>query len=128
MTDHNATILSIIKPHQSLADDTINQHDIANEYMAKYGENMTARKVRLIIEELIKDGEPILSTPHNPNGGYSWYGREEEIEECINRLRKKAANIFIRARRIRKNCLAEEARRTRQEQMELPYRQLEKVE
>ena len=116
--DHNATILSIIKPHQSLANDTINQYEIADEYMAKYNELITARGVRKIIEKLIEDGEPILSTPHE-KGGYCWYGKDGESKECINRLRKKAAKIFIRARRINRNCLAEKARRRQWEQLSL---------
>ena len=102
MTNHNATILSIIKPHQSFAN-TVSQHAIADEYMAKYGENMTARKVRLIIEELIKDGEPIISTPHNPNGGYCYIGADGEAMECINRLRRKGVRIMLRARRLKRN-------------------------
>ncbi len=118
--DHNAIILRIIKPHKSLANDTINQHEIADEYMLRRGEAITARRVRRIINELIDNGEPIISTPHNP-GGYCWYGNESEAKECINRLRKKAAKIFIRARKLRRNCLAEKARQVKQEQMALPY-------
>ena len=97
----NQRILSIIKPHQSFAN-TISQHDIADEYMAKYGENMTARKVRLIIEELIKDGEPILSTPHNP-GGYCFGGADNEVIQCVQRLRRKGIKILLRARRLKRN-------------------------
>ena len=124
--DFNATILSIVKSYQSLADDTINQHEIADEYMLRRGEPITSRRVRSIIEELIDDGEPIISTPHNP-GGYCWYGKDGEAKECINRLRKKASKIFIRARNLNRNCLAEKARQVKREQMEIPYRQLERV-
>ena len=101
MLNHNATILSIIKPHQSFAN-TVSQHAIADEYMAKYGENMTARKVRLIIEELIKDGELILSTPHNP-GGYCFGGADNEVIQCVQRLRRKGIKILLRARRLKRN-------------------------
>ena len=114
----NATILHIIKSHKSLANDTINQHEIADECMLRRGESITARRVRRVIEELIDDGEPIISTPHNP-GGYCWGIQEAEAMECINRLRKKAVKIFIRARKLRRNCLAEKARQVKQEQMEM---------
>ncbi len=114
----NATILRIIKPHQSLANDTINQHEIADEYMLRRGEPITARRVRRIIEKLIDGGEPILSTPHNP-GGYCWYGKNGEALECYKRLRHKGVSIMVRARKLRRNCLAEKARQVKQEQMEM---------
>jgi len=116
MNNHNATILSIIKSRPDLAN-AISQHDIAAEFILRRNENITPRRVRRIIEELIEDGEPIISTPHNP-GGYCW-GNDNEYLECVNRLRKKAAKIFIRARRIKRNCLAEKARRVKMEQLEM---------
>ena len=100
MTDQR--ILSIIKPHKSLADDTINQHEIADEYMVRYNENITTRKVRRIIEELIEQGEPIISTPH-AKGGYCYIGGVGEAMECINRLRRKGVRIMLRARRLKRN-------------------------
>ena len=118
MTDHNAIILSIIKPHQSFAD-TVSQHDIANEYMLKCNEPITARRVRRVIEELIELGEPILSTPVFPNGGYCFGIQENETTECVNRLRRKAAKIFIRARRIKKNCLFWQAKNKNREQLNI---------
>ncbi len=114
----NATILHIIKEHIEFSE-SINQYKIADEYELRQGEAITPRKVRRVIEELIDDGHPIISTPHFPNGGYCWYGNESEAKECINRLRKKAAKIFIRARKLRRNCLAEKARQVKQEQMEM---------
>ena len=101
MTDHNATILSIIKPHQSFTD-TVSQHDIANEYMLKCNEPITTRRVRRVIEELIEQGEPILSTPHNP-GGYCFGGEGNEVIQCVQRLRRKGIKILLRARRLRRN-------------------------
>jgi len=98
----NQRILSIIKSHQSFAD-TINQHTIAEEYMSRYNENMTARGVRKVIESLIEQGEPIISTPHNPGGGYCYRGQPGEATECIDRLRRKGIRILLRARRLKRN-------------------------
>ncbi len=117
MTDHKETVLSIIKPHQSFGN-TVSQHDIANEYMLRCNEPITTRKVRRVIEELINQGEPILSTPHNP-GGYCYGIQENETTECVNRLRRKAAKIFIRARRIKKNCLFWQAKNKNREQLNI---------
>jgi len=101
MTDHNATILSIIKSRPDLAN-AISQHEIANEFILRRNENITPRKVRRIIESLIEQGEPIISTPHNP-GGYCWGGRENEAIECYKRLRRKGIRVLLRARRILRN-------------------------
>ena len=94
-------IISIIKPHKDFSD-TINQHDIAAEYMERRNEYISARKVRKIIEELIEEGYPIISTPVDP-GGYCWSGADGEVLECYKRLRKKGIKILIRARRILRN-------------------------
>lgn len=111
-------IIDIIKTRTTLTK-SINQHRIAEEYMWRTNEHITVRTVRRVIEELIEQGEPILSTPHFPNGGYCWGNREEETMECVNRLRKKAAKIFIRARRIKKNCLFWQAKNKNREQLNI---------
>jgi len=117
MNNHNSTILDIIKSHQSLSD-PINQYQIADEFILRRGQKITGRRVRLIIEELIEDGQPIISTPHG-KGGYCWGNKEMEITECVNRLRKKAAKIFIRARRIKRNYLIEKAKRKNMTQLNI---------
>jgi len=98
---NEATIISIIKQHQSFAN-TINQHDIAYEYYTRLNEPITARGVRKVIEELIEQGEPILSTPHNP-GGYCYGGEGNEVIQCVKRLRRKGIKILLRARRLKRN-------------------------
>jgi len=118
MNDHNATILRIIKSQPNNLANAISQNDIANEFILRRNENITPRRVRRIIESLIEQGEPIISTPHSP-GGYCWGGADDEATECVNRLRKKACKIFIRARRLKRNCLAEKARRRDWEQLRL---------
>jgi len=95
-------IISIIKPHKDFAN-SINQHEIAAEFMEARNEHMTARQVRRIIEELIEEGNPVISTPHNPGGGYCWGGRPGEALECVKRLRRKGIKILLRARRILRN-------------------------
>ena len=95
-------IIEIIKPHKDFSD-TINQHEIADEFMEARNENMTPRRARNIIEELIEEGYPIISTPHYPNGGYCWGGGPGEALECYKRLRKKGIKILLRARYILRN-------------------------
>jgi len=101
MTDHNATILNIIKSRPDLAN-AISQHEIVNEFILRRNENITPRRVRRIIEELIEQGEPIISTPHSP-GGYSYGGAEGEAIQCYKRLRRKGIRVLLRARRILRN-------------------------
>lgn len=95
-------IIEIIKPHKDFSD-TINQHEIAAEFMEARNEKMTPRRVRRIIEELIEEGCPIISTPHHPNGGYCWEGGPREALECVNRLRRKGIKILLRARWTKRN-------------------------
>ena len=99
-----ATIADIIRPHSDFSD-TINQHEIAKEYDEKRNEKISPRKVRRIIENMIIDGYPIISTPGSitGKGGYCWEGRAGEALECYKRLRRKAAKEFKRARHTLKN-------------------------
>jgi len=102
MNDHNATILSIIKSYPDFGN-TINQHEIAERFMIIRNEEISPRRVRRIIESLIEQGEPIISTPHQPGGGYSYGGAEGEAIECYKRLRRKGIRVLLRARRILRN-------------------------
>jgi len=94
-------IISIIRPHKDFSN-TINQYEIAAEFMELRNEHMTPRRVRRIIEKLIEEGYPIISTPLSP-GGYFFGGKDGEALECYKRLRRKGIKILIRARRILRN-------------------------
>jgi len=105
LTEHVTTediIIEIIKSHTDFSN-TINQHEIAEHYMFMTDEHMAGRRVRKIIEKLIKDGYPIISTPINPGGGYCWNGGPGEALQCYKRLRRKGIKILLRARRILRN-------------------------
>ena len=115
MTDHNATILSIIKSYVGDANKRT-QAQITDECIARGGVNISERETRRILRELIDEGYPILSTPA---GGYYWYETEAERIECYKRLRHKGISILLRARNINRNCLAEKARRKEWEQLSL---------
>ena len=119
----NDTILNIIKEHIGDANKRT-QAQITEECISRGGSNITERQTRVILRELIDSGYPILSTP---SGGYYWYETEEERKSCYKRLRHKGISILLRARNINRNCLAEKAQRVKQEQMDLPYKQLERV-
>ena len=70
--------------------------------MMERNEHITPRRIRRIIESLIEEGYPIISTPIDP-GGYCWQGKEGEALECYKRLRRKGIKILVRARRILRN-------------------------
>ena len=95
------TIANIIRRYPTLAR-PINQYDIADEYMARCNEPIAPRTVRRVIESLIEQGYPIISTPHEP-GGYCWEGETGEALACYRRLRKKGLKVMLRARRILRN-------------------------
>lgn len=71
--------------------------------MEARNENMTSRQARRIIEELIEEGYPIISTPRHPNPGYCWGGADGEALECYRRLRRKGIKILLRARWTKRN-------------------------
>jgi len=105
LTEHVTTediIIKIIKPHTDFSN-TLNQHEIAAEFMFIRNEHMAGRRVRKIIEKLIEEGYPIISTPINPGGGYCWNGGPGEALQCYKRLRRKGIKILLRARRILRN-------------------------
>ena len=98
-------VLDVIKECPDFAH-VINQHEItdivnANNRSSEY--KINTRTVRRIIEDLIAEGEPIISSPSSP-GGYCWQGADGESLECYKRLRRKGIKILIRARRILRNC------------------------
>ena len=101
-TKNEEILIMIIKPHKNFSN-TINQHDIAAEFMEARDEKMSGRAVRKIIEKLIEGGCPIISTPHHPNGGYAWGGSDGEALQCYRQLRRQGIRILLRARRILRN-------------------------
>ena len=114
LSPEEATIAYIIQAKKSFSD-TITQYDITDEFIVRRGIEISPRKVRRIIEGLIKEGYPIISTPHQPNAGYCWGGNAGEALDCYKRLRRKGIKILIRARRIMRN------ERNRKGQGELPF-------
>ena len=76
------------------------QAELTDECIARGGTNITPRRVRRIIEELIKQNYPIVSTP---KGGYFYQEKEEEGLQCYRRLRKQGIRIMLRARNVLRN-------------------------
>jgi len=91
-----STIIDIIRPYTTFAR-PINQYDITDDYVRRRGEHITPRTVRKVIESLIEQGYPIISTSCEP-GGYCWRGAEGEALACYRQLRRKAIKEMIRAR------------------------------
>ena len=99
-----AETLDIIKGCPDLAH-AINQYKITKEINIEwFGDDnkIRARAIRRVIEDLIKQGHPIISSPNGP-GGYCYGGAEGEALKCYKRLRRKGIKILIRARRIMRN-------------------------
>jgi len=111
MTDLEKSILSILKSHVG-EENKLTQYKIADKLGIVDKSNnqyfnfdyVNCRQVRRIIEDLIKQGYPIVSTPSN-GGGYFWQDKPEEGLECARRIRRQAVKLFLKARRIRKNSM-----------------------
>ena len=101
MTDLEKDILDILKSHVG-EENKITQYNIAENLIWYESCGTTCRNVRRIIEDLIEQGYPIVSTPKN-GGGYHWQKNKEEGLECYRRIRKQAIKLFLKARRIRAN-------------------------
>ena len=114
MTDCHSIILRIIKSYIGDSNRRT-QTEITDECNAKGGD-ITERRTRIILRELIDAGAPIISTPR---GGYYWYDTEDERTSCYKELRHKGISILLRARNMNRNCLAEKARRRKWEQLSL---------
>jgi hypothetical protein len=93
-------ILFIIKSHVGF-DDAINQYKMTQK-INDIGGDTNCRQVRKVIEDLIKQGYPIISTPRN-GGGYCYQKTTLEGVECWKRIRRQAIKLFIKARKIRSN-------------------------
>jgi len=114
MIDCHSIILRIIKSHKGDSNRRT-QTEITDECIAMGGD-ITDRRTRIILRELIDAGAPIISTPA---GGYSWYENEAERIKCYKELRHKGISILLRARNMNRNCLAEKARKKEMVQLSL---------
>ena len=66
--------------------------------------SMPERLVRKCVSNLVKQGEPILSS----RKGFWLAQTKEEIDECIASYMRPAASLFGRAWRLKKNATYEE--------------------
>ena len=98
MIDYNSIILSIIKKHVGRAN-SINQHEVADEYILQTGDNTTARTVREAIEVLRFNGEPILASTQS-NGGYFWPANRAEFIEWADREHDKAVKQLAKIKLV----------------------------
>ena len=105
MTDLEKSILCILKSHVG-DENKLTQYEITDKYNNIVSDvtekNIGCRYVRRIIEDLIEQGYPIISTPSN-GGGYFWQDKPEEGLECARRIRRQAIKLFLKARKIRSN-------------------------
>jgi len=82
------TIINIIKARIGKPE-AINQYAIADEYIRRIGDHITARTIRKAIEELRFEGYPILSTTDDP-GGYHYPATRSEYFDWKDREMAKA--------------------------------------
>ena len=93
-----ATIINIIKTHIGERE-AHNQYNIADEYIRRTGEHITARTVRKAIEELRFEGYPILSSTDEP-GGYYYPATRSEYFEWKAREMAKARKQMAKLRPV----------------------------
>ena len=83
-----------------------------------FGYDGDTRMIRKLFVELIENEKMVILGSHK--NGYCIGNTDDEVKYCVNRLRRKAAKEFIRARRIRVAWRLEKMRRLnmRQEVLE----------
>ena len=101
MSDLEKEILDILKSHAG-EENKLTQYKIAEIIDNKGGWGVTYRNIRRIIEDLIGQSYPIVSTPKN-GGGYHWQKNKEKGLEFYRRIRRQAIKLFLKARKIRSN-------------------------
>ena len=79
--------------------ETINQYDMADEYIRRTGEHITPRTVRKAIEDLRFLGYPILSSTDEP-GGYYYPATRSEYFDWKAREMAKAKKQMAKLRPV----------------------------
>lgn len=89
-------LLNILRQHQG------RQNPITGkEIAALLGQN-DDRKIRLLIEELIEEGIPIVGATQYPMG-YFIAVTVQEVKDCTESLKSRGIQIFIRRQKLLKN-------------------------
>jgi hypothetical protein len=109
LNDLEKDILDILKSHIG-EENKLTQYRIADKLGIVDKSNnqyfnfdyVSCRQVRRIIEDLIEQGYPIVSTPSN-GGGYFWQDKPEEGLECYRRIRRQGIRLLLKARNILRN-------------------------
>jgi len=79
--------------------EAINQYDIADEYIRRTGNHITARTARNVIEDLRFEGYPILSSTEEP-GGYHYPATRSEYFDWKDREMAKAKKQIAKLRPV----------------------------
>lgn len=90
-------LLNILQQHQG------RENAITGKELALLFNQPNDRKIRLLIEELIEEGYPILSSPTKP-WGYFIATSIQEVKDCTDGLKSRAVQIFERRQRLIKNA------------------------
>jgi hypothetical protein len=91
-------ILSILQQHQG------RNNPITGRELANLLNQNDDRKIRLLIEELIDDGYPIVGATQSPCG-YFIAVNIQEVKECTESLKSRAVQIFTRRQKLLRNML-----------------------
>jgi len=97
-TIDSQVVIDIIKAHIGKPE-AINQYAIADEYIRRTGEHITARTIRKAIEELRFEGYPILSSTEDP-GGYHYPATRSEYFDWKDREMAKAKKQIAKLKPI----------------------------
>lgn len=90
-------LLNILQTHQG------RENAITGKELARLFNQSDDRKIRLLIEDLIGEGYPILSSPTKP-WGYFMATSIQEVKDCTEGLKSRAVQIFERRQRLIKNA------------------------
>ena len=91
-------LLEILKEHQG------RNNPITGKELARLFNQNDDRKIRLLIEELIDDGYPIVGATQSPCG-YFIAVNIQEVKECTESLKSRAVQIFTRRQKLLRNML-----------------------
>ena len=91
-------VLKILQNHHGRA------NPITGRELALLLDQNDDRKIRMLIEELIDDGYPIVSSTQVPCG-YFIAVTIQEVKNCTESLKSRAVSIFVRRQKLIRNAV-----------------------
>jgi hypothetical protein len=103
---YKSKMLVILSKHIG-KNNPIRMADLYKEMFGKEPKDniQTTRIIRTSVESLRREGVPVCSSMHKNNGGYYLANTGSELEDYLNRLRKRAIKALSMDARLRKMTL-----------------------